>query len=202
MQKKDVLFKFKGDRSYVQGPDIFNAIIRDNKNSKISDIDFSMHNFIYQPNCCIYTTDVLFEYTEAAKFMPVRCRMIEDGKKIFKLLNINEVAGDRIEKIDYNEAKIFQMCLLDANTISVTNRSPFTFIETIVSMNKYLLGKQIDDQNGKWVFMKIKLFGEYVDVRKNLSLTIARQFGSRLVETNIYHNTKLIGNLQFSLVKS
>jgi len=201
IEKRSVIFKYKGDRSYIHGTDMFNELIQASANSPLTNIIFTVHDFVRERACeiIIASTKKELNETEAIK---TRCQMDVDGKTRWVVLReINSHIDTKNSRYEYDEDKVISICNQSEQMISLGGESPFTFIETIVVMNKYLLEQMFSDADGKWVFTRINL-KYFCNAKSGLSLTFKHNMNFRLLKSEIMINGEVVGDLGFTLVKS
>lgn len=198
MTRGEVRFRFKGSRTYVQGPDLYERLLDncgDGRN--VTDIQFSMHGFIETPagELVMTTDEAEFETLGEA---PVQCRLSIDGQrrwvKLFPRADPPAVA----ERYDYDETLIIRQCRKEENSIRLAGTSPCSFIETVVAMNKQLLTLLFPDKPGQWVFSRIDL-PRRVEYRDGLELSLVHNFNFRLLRSVIRHGGEECGSLYFTL---
>lgn len=201
IEKRNVIFRYKGKRDYIHGTDMFNEIFSVIHETNLTNILFSVHDFIRPRSCEIYTTSIKEEIT-AIEGVKSRCQVNVDGETRWLALKENSMqTGDNDSRYEYDENHVISLCELREESISLMGHSPFTFIETVVAMNKRLLEELFPDANGKWVFTRIDLdFLSYADT--NLCLNFKHNMNFRLVKSEIIEGGQKIGDIYFSLVKS
>lgn len=188
-------FCFKGERTYVQGPDIYNEVterLRDDMRE--GDFELSFHGLV--------RTDVELSETkpqdkEALKFV---CKYVSRDNRPKILFG---VAGNQpvTRKVAYCEEEIRNRATLRPETkeIELTMPSPYSFSENAVALNKYLLEVLFPAAAGKWIVTRIhikKMSGEIYP----LKLVLKENFNFMLIKTEMTINGELIGFLYFSLV--
>lgn len=200
METKDIEFQFKGARKYIQGPDIFNAMMTLSNHLNPSNIRFTAHDFISSPHCKLYLTEFKDELNEVAGIR-ARCQFAENG--VMYWLAVVQESGDTslALRTEYDEGKITSLCTLDQERIVLTKQSPFTFIESVVSMNKYMHQQLFPEAVGKWIFTRIDL-DLNCNARDKLELHFRHNMNYRLTKSDILVNGIKVGDIYFSLVKS
>ena len=201
MDIKQITFQFKGARNYIQGPDIFNAMtVADTDGIILNNIRFSVHGFVHKSLCHLYSSDT----KEALNTVPdIRARCQFDKNGITQWLVLTESDGDTafVERNEYDEDRVISLCRLQDDGIILTQKSPFSFIETIVSMNKRLHQQLFPEVIGKWVFTRIELDTACYE-RENLALRFRHNMNYRLTKSDVLVNGEKLGDIYFSLVKS
>jgi len=197
---KQIDFKYKGERDYIQGPDMFNTLMDTSKSTAIySNIHFTIHDFVRTARCQLYVTDNN-ESLDTLDDIAVRCQLDIDA--ITHWLAIAPLANDNTikERYAYDESEIISLCDMLDDGIVLSQLSPFSFIETIVAMNKHMHQQLFPEVAGKWIFTRIDLPFS-CDARENLALRLRHNMNYRLTKSDIEFNGKKIGDIFFSLVK-
>jgi hypothetical protein len=201
MESRQIEFQFKGTRNYIQGPDIFNAMIGVGGNAtELSNIRFSVHDFVRTPICRIYEGS---SKEEINSVQDIRARCQFDVHGISRWLALTQYSGDAAsgKRNDYDEARVVSQCRMEGEGVTLVRQSPFTFVETIVSMNKHMHQQLFPEVAGKWIFTRIDLQNGCV-AQEKLALQFRHNMNYRLTKSDILADDKKIGDLYFSLVKS
>ncbi|MCB0476397.1 MAG: hypothetical protein KDC69_12020 [Flavobacteriaceae bacterium] len=152
--KKDIdfKFKFKGNRKYIHGTDLFNECVKMLENeglSEVSDIDMSFHKIMKQQlKGYLMSED---ELSETDHFSFVFSFKFKD-KKYF--IGLNEVDMEVEGRYEYPEEQIVELSKFQEADKSILLSDPisFSFIEKIVALNKGLLERLFPEISGKWYF--------------------------------------------------
>jgi len=197
---KQIEFQFKGARNYIHGTDMFTTMLSGHTDTVISNIRFAVHDFVYSPVCQLHVTETK-EALNDIQDIRARCQFDSNATKCWVALtqaNDNNVLGRRY---DYDEKQLISLCRIEQNIVSLTQLSPFTFIESIVAMNKQMHQQMFPEAVGKWVFTRIEL-NVFCNERENLALHFKHNMNYRLTKTDILVDGVKVGDLYFSLVKS
>jgi hypothetical protein len=200
MEAKRVALRFKGARNYIHGTDIFNLMIACYPDEKISNIRFSIHDFVRTPICKVYSADTKDELS-SLDAVCVRCQFNKGDTTCWLAMCQGEGDFRSGARYDYSEEKIISLCILREGWITLTDSSPFSFIENVVAMNKHMHEKMFPEVDGKWVFSRIDL-ESFQDIRRELSLSLKHNMGNRLTKSDIQIGERKIGEIYFSLVRS
>ncbi len=200
MKSIPVTFKFKGDRDYIHGSDLFNYFEQQVKPSYeyITNIDFSMHEIIHQSQgefVLISNKAMLSELTN----IKVKGSFILKEEKFWfaYLFNNNQKISN--ERYDYNENLIIERCHIHDSAIIINGIENYTFIENIVAMNKYLLQQLFFALDGRFVFTRITL-SFLSDMSGDIMLQYHRNIKQRFFVTHIFLNGKVVGELYFNRI--
>lgn len=201
MKRYNLEFCFKGNRTYVQGPDIFDTVMETIKSdfyfSEIKDIKYAAHDMLLG-NADLFVTDK-FDKNSFDKINSIITFKIKDVKyyAVVSQNNIKiECANDYSEEIIRSFSKIYE------NTICFDNILNDSLTEIIVSMNKYFLQETIT-QNGKWIVTKFE-YTKLVQLEKvknkMLKLELTNNFNNKLTKSRVLIEDMVVGYLYFSLV--
>lgn len=198
MKPRRIEFSFKGDRDYIQGTDIFNALVGQYQCAKLRNIHFTIHGFVRTPMCEAYQAD---SREGLDQLRNIKARASFDFGGIRQWLALKDLpALGPARRCEYPEDRITSLCDVRGRTIVLERASPFPFIETVVAMNKHLHQKLFADATGKWVFTGAALT-QGCDAREGFSLQIGSEVNYRLTRAEIVHNGRAIGSLLFSLAR-
>jgi len=195
---KHVEFQFKGARDYVQGPDIFNALVGVHSAAAVRNVHFTINGFVRTPCCELYQATSR-EAVGGLQGIKAHARFELLGVTQWVALRESSASGSA-DRHDYAEDRVTSLCDVRDGLVVLTGHSPFTFIETVVAMNKHLHQTQFSDAAGKWLFTSIDL-EHGCDAREGISLQIGRDVNYRLTRAEILLAGQAIGNLCFALVK-
>jgi len=200
MFEKKIDIPFKGLRTYIQGPDLYNVLMEEVEGKRITDIHFSVHDFIRKNHCRLYKTEILSD-KQSKHPPPAQLKCNADGKEIFLFVEEDQLVESAPKRVKFDERIIQRMGRIDHESISIADISPFTFIETVVSMKKELMMHTFPDVKGKWIFTKINLKSR-IEKRSNLKVKLLHNMQFKLIKSVIIYKSKIIGHLYFSLLES
>jgi len=185
-------FCFKGNRSYIQGPDIMTAILEYFSGQAVTDIDVKF-NGICATNLNLVEGD---ECTDAK----VNIGLSLDGKeKVFQLLE----AETNIDcRYDYDEESLVKMTQLDmeGRQILLNGITGYSFYENVVAMNKCLLQRLYPEEQGKWYFTRIEQ-EEVISDDALITVKLIKNFNFRLTKSDVFIAAKKVGSVYFSMVR-
>lgn len=199
MQSAQLEFCFKGGRDYIHGTDMFNALVGVHPTVMLHKVHFTIHGFVRTPRCEVYRTDSREALRE---LRDVKVHASFDLGGITQLIALKEASTlEPARSYEYSEDRVTSLCDVHDHGIALKRESPFTFIETVVAMNKHMHQTLFADATGKWLFTGIYLEEHGCDRREGISLHIGHNVNYRLTRAEIVHNGQVIGNLFFSMVK-
>lgn len=197
MELTKLTVPFKGKRNYIQGPDLYNFIFQGLKADSVRELRFAVHSFIETSHLVRYSTED-YKMTPTYSSAPVKSTFFRNGKMVYRYIVPDETQPVRTDRIEYNEALILENCRFAENAIISCGESPYTFMETVVSMNKILLGKQYPDLTGKWIFNKAEMAYLCNEVR-DLKVKLFQNVGFRLFKSKVFRGSEFLGHLYFSM---
>lgn len=183
---------FKGDRNYVQGPDIVSALLKEMESRLITNIDLKF-NGIASTQLDLVDGDT----NEQAK---VNIRWFENGQeRIYQLIENGKPIDCRFE---YDEEQIIQRTKLDLDSQSIVLQQPtgYTLCENFVAMNKFLLQSLFPDVQGKWYFTRLEQNGLVIE-NALITVKLIKNFNFRLVKSDVLVENIVIGSIYFTMVK-
>jgi len=180
-------FKFKNNRNYIHGTDIFNFLIK-KKNYKLIDIKFKKP-LNFQP---IITRSSKINDINAC----VSSSVIKNKRKIKTLIfNSNKKIKSKYvidEDIPLNNIKLFKN---EAKCNFITKKSP---IEILVTLTKIFHLKKISKK--KWLFTRIVLKSNFKQGLKRIfKISLDQNYGNTSTVCKIYENNKNIGLINFTV---
>ncbi|TKI71033.1 hypothetical protein FCU45_01195 [Sulfurimonas crateris] len=201
MKKDDLEFCFKGSRTYVQGPDIFDAVVDTIKNdfdvSKMTDIKYAAHDMLLANANLIVTNDFKKEDFETINSI---ITFKQDGTKYYAVVSQSDT---KIEcSNEYSEEIVRTQSIIKDKIISFENILEDSITEITVSMNKYFL-QETETKDGKWIVTKFeypKLINLDKIKNKTLKLELTNNFNNKLTKSTIFVNEEAVGYLYFSLI--
>jgi len=201
MEKKNLEFCFKGERNYIQGPDIFDLVIQNIKIdydiSEIKNIKYSAYTLL-KSNANLYFTEILNKTDY--KVVNSIISFIYRDKKISAVVEANDKKVECSEQ--YSEEVIRTNSIIENKLISFENILDYSLTEIIVSMNKYYLQETVT-KDGKWIVTKFE-YKEILDIKKLkkkvIHLKLLNNFNNKLTKSIIIVDDVEVGYLYFSLV--
>jgi len=194
-------FKFKGDRNYIHGTDMYNhtlkQLVKAHEFNTSNRVRFSIHSIasrqcqlilgepgesFSKPNNLI--ADLVIETPEG----PIAAMVVETDQPV-------------TERYPYDEAKIESLCEITDQQIEIKGNSGYTPIEVAVAMNKQLHNHLLPHKDGKWFFTRIDLDRLLKkEHSENLTIVFKHNFNNRLTKSELLFRGESIGNIFFSLV--
>ncbi|CAB3804352.1 hypothetical protein [Pararobbsia alpina] len=200
MTRHDLEFHFKGRRDYVQGPDMLNEVgktIRACMEGSLTGLDFAVHRMTHH-NLALELAEgeAAPQAVDAVATLGFEVRGVRWNGRLV------ERAEMPVERIAYDEARVLQVCSLDAQAriIELKTAAPFSPIETIVSMNKALHVAVFPGTTQPWVFCRWR--GPSWPLPEDLAgcrVQIRQAIGTRFTRSSVSLGETVIGQIDFSL---
>lgn len=199
MEVRDIEFQFKGTRTYIHGTDIFTAMVSSCPTAGMTNIRFSVHEFIDTPTCRLYLASSK-EALKELENISARCALQVAGAARWLALTPGSGDSRSASRYMYDESRVISLCRMEHEGITLA-QSPFSFIETVVAMTKHMHQQLFPLVVGKWVFTRIDLTA-FSAARENLSLTFKHNMNFHLTRSDIMVNGLKVGDIFFSLVNT
>lgn len=169
--KKLINFKYKADRKYVHGSDIYNIISELlGENEYIIDISFRLFT---QKNCVLK-------------------KNIEASDKVISIIKTNQskyvlvqTETNVSESYHFDEDNLVSHSLITDNNISMEIDKKYTLIENVIALTKklnYFIDPII---SGKWVFGQLKLLSHLPAQVGSIKISSTRRITNRFSENEI-----------------
>ena len=203
LHERNIEFKFKGERRYVQGPDIYDgmlATVHDYFKEYPVRVSGTFHRLLNENGICR-----IYEYKNLINkenYYAVFDIIINNNDYEVSILN----DGNSItSSCEYDEKKVLTNMVFDKEKIILPFNSAYTYTEQIVAMTKKLHLKLFSEADGKWLFTKIQI-NDIIDPAlyqgSILSVEAERNFHYKLTQCSITLDNHKIGSVWFSLLPS
>jgi len=200
MIKKSLSLCFKGARNYMHGTDMVNqaysAVMETLAVAQVDAFRFVIHRMtgsrlaleLRKGEGVSVAVAPVATMTFKAKGRPCLGVIVEDE-------------GRPDCRYPYDEDSIVKACVLDreARNIVLQEESPFTPIETVVAMTKFLHLAVFPDAPGKWVFCRWE--SEHWPLSQKqagLSVSLGQTLGTRLTRSEVCLDGEVLGQVFFS----
>jgi hypothetical protein len=145
---KKLTFMFKGERNYVQGGDVYNAIDKVIGNYFIKKLVFKK----FTHNHCMLVDQPPLAPNDIVALCAVQDSSNHD-KKVWIVESIEQVQ----DRYEFDEGVITNSASILKNSITLSENTPYTTIEKIIALTKKLSYHLSPDIDGKWVFGQLDL---------------------------------------------
>ena len=183
----NIEFKFRNNRKYIHGTDIFNYLIK-KKNYTLIDIKFKKPlNFIPIINSNVKN-----------KAISVDCTLKKNKKKNILLINSKKKVRNSYLVDESIPKKNF---FLTKNSIRCDYKTEKTPIEILVSLTKMLHKKKVS-KNNKWLFTRITLNKNFnYSIRKKFEIIIDQNYKNISTVSKIFEYNIEIGLINFTSIQ-
>ena len=196
--KRAIDFRLKGERAYIQGPDMVEAAMHEvlaaEASGQVSNLIFVM-NRVTGSNL-----EMIVDEDEPAGSAPV-ARFSFQTRGAPRRGVLVERADRPIGRRAYDEGRLGRLCQTDpaARTITLREASPFTPIESLVAMTKALHLAVYPQQGGQWLFARLEAprwplgaIGEGLEIR------LGPGVGTRLTKSSARLKGEVLAWIYFS----
>lgn len=197
MVERQMMLKYKGERDYLHGSDIFNETLTwlGSQKEEIKDIDFAFHRLAaYQLKA------VLGGLPEGAEPVAV-CTFTSSGaREKIHLVETDQAVTDRYPFPEDEIVSLMEIDLAGRKGV-LHGEMAYSDIEVWVAMTKALHYKVFPQLKGKWLFVRGR-FPEYVrhSPAKERTLAIAASFNGKLTRSEAILDGVKVGEIHFSIV--
>lgn len=178
-----IKFKFKANRNYIHGSDIFNNVSAFlGAEEYIKDISFRKFT---NKHCILKSTEKVDE--------KAICK-IKTNNSSYVLVETNETADSHYE---FDEDGLVNDSLIVENEIKMDFDVKYSIIENIIALTKklnYYIEPIVD---GKWMFGQLKLSQTLPLSLKNIQITSTRRISNKFSENEVNIDGKVYGKILF-----
>lgn len=192
-------FKYRGDRKYVHGTDLYIVMMQGLEELGLG---------IPQGRVAINLRHLVQHQPEVWYGEPGAKAATPDGALVdFQL----EVAGGDLvgwfvetdrpvhDSVPYNEEKIRNSTLIESQSIQMESNTSFAPIEVFTSMAVHLHNTVLPPEGGKWVFTRLSISRPLVpeDTAQG-RLELKKNFNNRLTDCEVFSGQESLGHIFFS----
>lgn len=199
LYQKKIPFRYKGNRNYVHGPDIFDAMletVHDYFNNYPNEIRGSFHRFLRNDGM-ISIYDINQSIKDKIIYAIFSIIINEDNYKVAITASKNLVSSS----YDYDENKVLDTIEYHDDEARMILKSSYTYMEQIVAITKKLHLTFYPLDNKSWLITKIHLI-DAIDPAifpgHMLSIKAEKHFHYRLTQNSIFLDDKFLGSIWFS----
>lgn len=183
---------FKGDREYIQGGDIYDAI-----NEYLDD---NLKGFFISKLTFNKKIDTSFSISKSQENKFGSVQLTDSNNKIFNFF-LNQTSDLIQFRREYFEDLINTKAKIYGKTVKVKYVEDFTTIEHIICINKFLNISIYPNDIRKWIFVRA-IFNNVLPKRFcKLSLNIEKTINSSFTICSVNIDNTNIGTVQFALEK-
>ncbi|WP_313290425.1 hypothetical protein [Stutzerimonas nitrititolerans] len=189
MTSDDVLyFRFKGERNYVQGGDIFDAlqVLFSKQDAQV--LELSFRGFSSRQMRCLLDNPGT-EYKAEGVVIDLT------GQRLpFWLVETDQPVTERYA---FDEDAITSHAQIDGKVISASATAGFSVIEQIIALTKALNYQIAPDINGKWVFGQLRLKQPLPQTAEHFLIQQKTLLAGRFSVQEVTLDGKVIGQIRF-----
>jgi len=183
----ELMLKFKGNRDYIHGTDLFDTIVREVGAEAPMELQLKAVAR-YQVN--------LRDQAE----VDVKDRVIGFfGQPSGRIALVEDSRRPVTESYTYDEDQVCDGAQVANGCAEVSRKWPYSFIETAVALNKLLMRDQLPSV-GEWWFVQVSLSVDPQDTER-VGLCARSPLVPRLVVSEVYADGVEIGTIGFAARK-
>lgn len=195
-------FRFKGNRNYVHGPDIYLEVARRiqdiARNEPINSFRITFHRRITH-HCQLFLRPVVEGIVKPCNAVTEFFVSIGSVPMFGWLHPTDEQITNHY---NYAESTILDQCEVGKNTVSTNANFEFSSIEVIVAMTRKMHESLFPEAEGKWIVSRLdsqQMLPAFPT--PPLTVKLKQNIGNRLTRSEILFGTNSVGNIFFSLAK-
>lgn len=196
----EIVFKFKGERHYVHGTDIYSAVEKflnsEFDSTKIGLLDLAFHKQASK-NLILESSEQLPKHLDQNICVSVKFNYEKKVHYLFLKESNNQV----VNRYDFLDSDITSKGIYDkdGNCAQIKILANFSLIENIVILNKGLHENIFPENNKKWLFARLVLDNFNTELKaKTLKLRLKRNFQFKLTKTEILLDDIRLGDIYFA----
>lgn len=198
--EKTLTFKYKGQRTYVHGTDMYDSILRTVRKyfeEYPKNITGAFHRLL-KGNAIlrIYEEQILLDHESFYAFFTLRVR-----RKIY-YATLSTIGDQISSSYAFDEDKLLKGISVEDTKINMNVKPAYTYIEQIVAMTKRLHITLYPKAKGRWLFAKIQI-SNVIDpdlfVGRELMIKSVNNFHYKLTKNTINLDDIPLGTIWFSL---
>jgi len=191
MQSQTLNLKFKGDRTYLQGGDIFNAV---NRASKESDATSYLSRIAFR-RFARRDCKLLWDKPAQGETLIAQGKVNQSGTEL--PFWIVESSVPAVGRYNFDEESLVSPAVINCDEIVLEKRSSHTPIEEIIALTKRLNYELTPNIEGKWVFGQLRLIREIPSNYSSLRICRLSEVANRFSVNKIIVDNQEIGDIRF-----
>lgn len=183
--------RFKGERSYIQGPDLFNAmqVAARERLGRSAWVERAVIREMATGPVEVAEGDVdaakgVFDVREA------------DERHRFSL--VDAVGDVQLAREPYDESMIVEGGRYSTDRGTFEGVMPHTVMEVVTSLAKTLHNRELPVSDAKWIWVGVALDRALPDVATKAEVVIRRRLGSRLTMSDLVIDGDAVGSMTFA----
>ncbi len=195
MQDETLKLRFKGDRRYVHGSDVFNAIDRvilgHDSSAFVAQLAFRR----FARHDC----ELRWKQPPPADSVFAQGRVNVAGNlQPFWVVETTAEVGARYE---FDEDGLLSASVVNGDAIELPEPTRHSTIEEVIALTKRLNYALTPDVDGKWVFGELKLNRSFPDDYRVIRIVRVNEMGGRFSVNRISIDGDAIGDIRFIVGK-
>lgn len=193
MSTNELLFRFKGDRNYIHGSDIFDDLEQWLKKQGKYIQELSFRSFSDKHLACVFS--------EPADEIKAEGKALDsEGKQtLFWLI---ETSQPVVERYPFDEDAITSHAQITGKTIEASATDTYSVIEQVIALTKALNYSLTPDIDGKWVFGQLRLKETLPEEAQHFVIRQKTLLGGRFSTQEIKLDDRVVGDIRFITSKS
>lgn len=184
---------YKGNRQYLHGTDIFNAVVALTKPRHA--VSFRFHRVMRHP-IELVPVDILAKVGRDS----AGCYVLSELDETRKIWLFRDAPARKVtRRVPYDEADVVADAAHRVDGIESPGPSPYSFIERSVALNKAMLMKRGDTAGG-WLFTQLDLTRVPAEPR-SIELRLTGFLGTKMAKSAIVCDGDPIGHMTFWSVR-
>ena len=195
MQDEPLKLRFKGDRRYVHGSDVFSSVDRvvreHDSDAFVAQLAFRR---VGRHDC-----ELRWSKPSPTDSLVAQGRVKTGGRmRPFWVVETAAAVGDRYE---FEEDRLTSTAIIDGESIELPERTSYSTIEEVIALTKRLNYTLSPDVDGKWVFGELKLTSSFPDDYLVIRISRTKEVGGRFSVNRINIDGNPIGDIRFIVGK-
>lgn len=180
---------FRGARDYLQGADIFNALI--DLTGAQENMSLRLHALMHHGIDAVPIPDVT---TDLKQFAGV---FIYGGPEGLQKIGLRDNSKIVTKRVPYDEPRVIADASVHDHRIVSPGPSEFTFMERVLALNKALLQDIIPIEGIRWLATRLDLT-RVPSSPMTLAVELVERLGTRLTKSSIAVDGEDVGFVYFS----
>jgi hypothetical protein len=182
---------FKAERDYLQGGDIFNALV--SLACPFPPISLRLHQIM---------RELIIVKQWGTSDHPEGIFLCKDSAGEEQKLSLHSAARTSpIRRVPFDEQAVIRGHQSYNRRIEMMHRDDVSFIERCIALNKTLHKNMFPFAAGRWILVRIDLVRN-PDSSSKIALSFCSNTGTRLTRVELEADGSVVGDLYFSLVNS
>jgi hypothetical protein len=186
--------RYKGDRNYLHGSDIYNAI--NSLAPTITGFQNAYLNHISFRSFCRRDADVSFDPPDEGHLIAATARIVA-GPDYTKKAWIVESERKIEKRYDFDESRVVGKATCTSSSITLCCRTGFSPIEVVLAMTKSLSYQAYPKISGKWVFAQLDLMQPFLTDYNSIRIERKACIADRFTLNRIFQDDTHVGDIRF-----